>query len=238
MVTLVSHRFFLWLSVSKRRYCSVCELPEPVCVCAAIRPVTSGIRPIILQHPDESGHPKNTARLVQLALNNCEVHCGETAADFVHLQQSLPAPESWLMFPDEQAILLDVATKRCHLPASTTAVRHDCPLPEAPHNLIVIDATWRKAQKMMALNPWLEQFPRFQVQLAGGSQYWIRKHKAKHSLSTLEAVAATLGLYDAQSAQALTELFEHFKQQKLKAMPRSIQQRILQQVKNMHGSND
>ena len=52
----------------RRATCAVCQRPQVTCLCAWVRPVTHATEVLVLQHPLEAHHAKNTARLLHLSL--------------------------------------------------------------------------------------------------------------------------------------------------------------------------
>ncbi|WJG09418.1 tRNA-uridine aminocarboxypropyltransferase [Aliiglaciecola sp. LCG003] len=183
--------------MNKRQYCQRCHYPQQVCVCDSIRALDLPVKLIILQHPDEAKHAKNTARLLRLCCENSEIIIGENSQDFVQLKrQCIEFPKHhWLIYPN----------------ASSQPIEKQHPLPVAslPQKLILIDATWRKAYKMWQLNPWLQSLPSWHFDQLPESRYAIRKSSLSYSLSTLEATAYALQqmyaidtspLYDALNA--------------------------------------
>jgi DTW domain-containing protein YfiP len=130
---------------------------------------------LILQHPSEAGHALNTARLAVLGLPNSELRQGE---HFIGLQQLLDDPrwQSCLLFPGEQAMALgDFAGAA-----------------QRPLQLVVPDGTWRKARKLLYLNPALACLPRVSLGQAAASRYRLRKTSVSGGLSTIEAIAQAL----------------------------------------------
>lgn len=138
-------------------------------------------RVLILQHPLEVQHAKNTARLLHLSLADSQLLVGE-AFDAPTLQTALQGPATnVLLYPaDEQP----TATVPAWDPA-----RH---APAAPLRLVVLDGTWRKSRKMLHLNPLLQSLPRLSLDGAHASRYLIRKAHKPGQLSTLEATCAAL----------------------------------------------
>ncbi|WP_422450168.1 MULTISPECIES: DTW domain-containing protein [unclassified Endozoicomonas] len=60
-----------------RPLCPRCQRPETQCYCSALKEEIACMDIIILQHPRESRHPLNTARILELGIGNCEVWVGE-----------------------------------------------------------------------------------------------------------------------------------------------------------------
>ena len=170
-----------------------CQRPHSHCLCALIPQLQSRTRVLILQHPEESRHALNTARLAALGLVNGELQVGEQFADLA----------SWLADPAYQACLLfpgDDAQPLATVAASASA---------RPLLLVVPDGTWRKARKLLYLNPLLAALPRVCLPTGLESRYRLRKAPMAGALSTLEAIVVALEALEApQSFAALLQPFE------------------------------
>ncbi|PYC24682.1 DTW domain-containing protein [Aquipseudomonas alcaligenes] len=161
-----------------RARCERCARPLKHCLCHLIPRLPSRTRVLILQHPDEVGHALNTARLAALGLENAELQVGEVFAD-LHFD---PAYRACLLFPGETAQVLPLA------PSAADA---------RPLLLVVPDGTWRKARKLLHLNPQLAQLPRVCLPSGLSSRYRLRKAPAEGALATIEAIVAALELQEA-----------------------------------------
>lgn len=167
-----------------RTYCSSCRYPLSTCLCPWIKPIDSPLNIIILQHPLEAKHAKNTVKLLTLGLSNVIVYDGESEQDFVDLSQSCSVdPEEYAVcFPSEQSVSFE---------SQSSSVKNQM-RQGGVTSVIYIDASWRKALKMWHLNPWLHELPCWHFETPPENQYSIRKSSKENSLSTLEAVAYTL----------------------------------------------
>jgi DTW domain-containing protein YfiP len=197
-----------------RAICLNCQRPARACLCHCVQAVHSQVQVLVLQHPLEVGHAKNSARLLHLCLPGSRLTVGERFAE-QDLQAWLKAP--WGGRPQaEQALpvlLYPETPADPQLPVVTPA-----PLPEAwlarPERLrlVVIDGTWRKSRKMLYLNPALQALPRLSLRDVPCARYRIRKAQAPGQLSTFEAAAlalAQLQRWDAQH-QAWQQLMASF----------------------------
>lgn len=155
-----------------RPRCSTCDFLMAECLCDCVESVFSDRHFLVLQHPKEQHHAKNTLRLLQLAMPDLSVVRAESGPA---IEQALLAlkPGSALLYPGPHAELW------------TDAID---PLP-SDASLVLIDATWRKAVKMLALNPMLARLPRRALPEHYTSRYRRRKTSVKGGLSTLEALA-------------------------------------------------
>ncbi len=169
-----------------RARCERCTRPLGHCLCHLIPRLPSRTRVLILQHPDEAGHALNTARLAALGLENAELRVGER----FELEPD-PAYRTCLLFPGETAQALPVAEDG------------------RPLLLVVPDGTWRKARKLLHLNPQLAGLPRVCLPTGMRSRYRLRKAPAEGALATVEAIAAALELQEAPKRfDALLRPFE------------------------------
>jgi len=165
--------------------CAACLRPQTTCICHWAAPVTSGAGVLILQHPMEIHHAKNSARLLHLCLPGSVIAVGETFEEQA-LAALLAGPRRpVLLYPDTPG---DTALGMAPPPFDPAWMA-------APQRLllVVLDATWRKSRKMLYLNPALQRLPRLPLRDMPASHYRIRKAHAPDQLSTLEAVAYALG---------------------------------------------
>ncbi len=166
--------------LESREMCWECRRPMRVCYCAAVEPIETRTRVVILQHPRESDVPINTARIAELALSNSTLHVGLDFARDESLRAALsdPAAPPVLLYPSDDA--KDLAFEP----------------PPGPVTLIVIDGTWWQASKLFKLNPFLHLLPRYGLAPSAESRYRIRREPAAHCLSTIEALEAALSLLE------------------------------------------
>jgi DTW domain-containing protein YfiP len=166
---------------------------------------------LILQHPLEVHHAKNSARLLHLSLPGSRIVVGETF-DPAALHSVLSEPK--------YTVLLYPATAHA---GHEIAVPLDTVQLQDPSNirLVVLDATWRKSRKMLHLNPWLQGLPRLSLVDMPASNYAIRKAHLPGQLSTLEATCAALTQLESSCTpfQPLLEAFDGFVGQHMALRP-------------------
>ncbi len=193
-----------------RAQCPRCLRPQTHCLCALIPQLDSRTRVLLLQHPSEVGHALNTARLADLGLLNAELRVGEVFEDLATLLNP-PGYQARLLFPAEDAQLIG------------TARPSDASLPWL---LVVPDGTWRKARKLLHLNPLLAQLPRVTLPEGAVSRYRLRKAPGPGALSTLEAIVQALEILEAPTSFApLLRPFEALIEGQIEAMGADIYQR-------------
>lgn len=186
-----------------RPRCEHCARPLELCLCKLIPRLNSQTQVLILQHSSEVKHALNTARLLALGLQSAELWVGE---EFEPLAEYLAQPgcRNYLLFPgDEVQSLVDVRNDSSGMPI----------------RLVVPDGTWRKARKLLYLNPVLESLPRVTLPAGQQSRYRLRKAPMEGSLSTIEAVTAALELLEPErSFAALLQPFEALIEGQISAM--------------------
>ncbi len=179
--------------LESREMCWRCRRPARVCYCAAVQPIATRTRVVILQHPRESDVPINTARIAELALSNSTLHVGLDFSSDVAFQAALSNPDAppILLYPGDGAKDLAIDP------------------PTGPVTLVVVDGTWWQASKLFKLNPALRDLPRYGLSPAEESRYRIRREPEVHCLSTIEALAAALAVLEGRP-EGLPELLKPF----------------------------
>ncbi len=195
-----------------RPVCPKCVYPQNACLCSHIRPLSTEVELIVLQDPSEVKQAKNSVKLMRVVCDKLQVYVGETPNDFIELQEYLARQNKpiLLLYPSEHSHSINT------LPSSQGMI------------LLLLDGTWRKAYKLLQLNPWLQQFPFVHLELDRPSNYTIRKAKRSDSLSTLEAAAMAIKTLEPHTdvsplTDALSALVEHH----LSVMPSEVRQRYL-----------
>lgn len=145
-----------------RAACPRCERPALTCFCATLpAPLAHAAELLILQHPAEAGHAKNTTAFLTLGLRSARRLRGEV------FDAALAEPGTVLLYPGE-----------------------DPPCSGGPaaevRRLILLDGSWRQSRRLLAANAWLGLLPRLSLP-AQPSRYAIRRAHRAGQLSTLEA---------------------------------------------------
>lgn len=191
-----------------RPQCSRCLRPVTHCLCALIPSLDSRTRILLLQHPSEVNHALNTARLAALGLNNVQLVVGEVFDDLATLL-SPPGYQARLLFPADDAQPLHAYMPDDH-----------------PLLLVVPDGTWRKARKLLHLNPLLAALPRVTLAGDGVSRYRLRKAPGPGALSTVEAIVQALQVLEAPASfDALLRPFDALIEGQIAAMGEAVYQR-------------
>lgn len=194
-----------------RAVCAGCLRPQATCICRFVTPTATACEVLILQHPLEAHHAKNSARLLHLSLPGSRMVVGEVLDDAA-LQALMP--------DDKTTVLL-------YPPTAFEGHAAPAPLDTAQLGklqrlrLVVLDATWRKSRKMLHQSPALQRLPRLALDEVPESRYAIRKAHAPGQLSTLEATCAALAQLEGDAArwQPLLAAFDGFVAQQRVFMP-------------------
>ncbi|WP_431700535.1 tRNA-uridine aminocarboxypropyltransferase [Pseudomonas sp. BR20] len=191
-----------------RPQCSRCLRPVAHCLCALIPSLDSRTRVLVLQHPSEVNHALNTARLAALGLNNAQLIVGELFDDLPTLLNP-PGYQARLLFPADDAQPL-----QAYAPG------------DQPLLLVVPDGTWRKARKLLHLNPLLAALPRVTLVEGAVSRYRLRKAPGPGALSTVEAIVQALQVLEAPvSFEPLLKPFDALIEGQIAAMGEEVFQK-------------
>ncbi|OBZ25890.1 DTW domain-containing protein [Pseudomonas protegens] len=191
-----------------RARCERCLRPAGHCLCPLIPRLPSRTRVLLLQHPSEVNHALNTARLAALGLNNAELVVGEVFEELPALLDQ-PGYRACLLFPADDARPLQAYAET-----------------DAPLLLVVPDGTWRKARKLLHLNPLLAALPRVTLASAVESRYRLRKAPGPGALSTVEAIVQALQVLEAPASfEPLLRPFEALIEGQIAAMGEDTYQR-------------
>ena len=144
---------------------------------------------LVLQHPQEQRHAKNSVALLRLSLAHCDVVVGERfAPDVLQAMLHHPGRDTLLLYPDVPAAPAQPA------PAPTAGT---------PLRLVVLDATWRKSLRMLLEHPALAALPRLLLVAPEPTRYRaIRAARRADQVSTLEATVQALAMLDGPSFDA------------------------------------
>lgn len=169
--------------------CPRCMLQLLVCLCATVQPLELDTRVVVLRHRRELYKPTNTGRLVALTLSNGEIRTfGERDEPFDPANLVDPSRRTLLLYPakDSQELALDDSDPR-------------------PITLIVPDADWRRAHKLMSREPALAGLSRVHLPSGPPSSYRLRRHTDPRFLATFEAIARALGIIEGAPVRAHLE---------------------------------
>lgn len=185
----------------KLQRCAECLLPPLRCICALRPRVQADVSIGLLMHRLEPLKPTNTGRLIAACLADTRAWIWSRTdpdAGLLALLQD-PAWQPYLVFPAEYAA------------AGQAVCEAIKPQPGRRPLLLIIDATWNQARKMVRMSPWLRELPLLHLQPAQASRYQLRRSCQAQHLCTAEVAVACLQLAGEQTAAgALDDYFECF----------------------------
>lgn len=165
----------------RRPRCERCLRPVGHCLCALIPGLANTTHVLVIQHPAEQKHALNTGRMLTLGLNYADLLITESLAEHTYWLSALADPQ-WrteLLFPGEGVPVIGPQ-----------------PVDARPRRLVLLDGTWRKARKLLHLNPLLQTLPKVRLPEGLVSRYRLRKVPGAGALSSIEAGAQALRLLE------------------------------------------
>jgi len=198
--------------VDLSRRCARCFFPPEECLCPEIPRIETRTSFLLLRHASELSRPTNSGRWAALALTRARIVDYAVPA---MRRETIPRPAGGgrvdrLREDDtrHRAIPLDLSA----LSEPGTAVLFPSPHPltldTPPRQLVVLDATWAQARRMIQRIPALRTLPRLALPARALAVVDpIRRSKVAGGLCTLEAMAAALHLLgETEAGRALDGL--------------------------------
>jgi DTW domain-containing protein YfiP len=192
-----------------RETCYRCFWPKALCWCPSITPMETRTKFVFLMHPKEFKHEKaGTGRLTHLCLAGSEIHVGVGFDDDAAVQDLIADPRNFsvLLYPGATARNL------------SNGALHASDLGGRRLLVLLLDATWSGARKMLKLSPTLQRLPRIMLTPSAPSRFVIKQQPQAGCLSTLEATHELLvalkltGLDDYPLPAQLLGLFDRMQE--------------------------
>ena len=161
--------------------CGVCLRFTAHCICAQLPRSTAGVRVIIIQHAQELKNPSNTGRLVG--------HVLAGAALLGYAVRGEPFDGSALADPHTEYVVLFPRPGAASFPEALPPSR-----PGRTRALVLLDATWPKAQRMARRIAELRALPFARLPENAAPRFALRKPPRQGHLGTAEAAALALEL--------------------------------------------
>lgn len=166
-------------------------------------------------HPKETRTKAGTGRLTHLCLSNSEIIVGATFEQHERLDALLAdeANHVVLLYPGKEAVNLSVAPAGDGDSDGGGATAEALVSAGKRLVVLVLDATWSCARKMLRLSPRLQRLPRIMFTPSAPSRFVIKAQPIEGCLSTLESVHEVLsalarrGLDHYDRPEQLLELF-------------------------------
>jgi DTW domain-containing protein YfiP len=175
--------------------CPDCGKPLSIHVCDRVEAVSTKLRVVILQHPQEDDELLGTAKLVTATLPNSEIRVGLSWASLDHaLGIRNASKDRWAVLAAAKlpAELPDAVKNQPVILVDRNGRPRDLARPGLD-GVIVLDGTWSQAKTLWWRNAWLLKLPRIVLTPREPSMYGrLRKEPRRDYVSTLEAVADVL----------------------------------------------
>ena len=158
--------------------CYRCFRPEKSCYCKYIKSFDCGVKFVLLMHPKEAFKQKTgTGRLTNIALIDSEIIIGVDFTENKRLLELLSDEQYYpvLLYPDENAWTASNPALKTQLGENKKLL------------VIVLDATWPLAKKMLKLSPNLHEIPKISFRAGYRSQFKFKKQPAEECLSSIES---------------------------------------------------
>lgn len=156
--------------------CFKCFKPKSVCLCRFARELDTGVKFVFLMHPKEFRRTRTgTGYLAHICLKDSEVIVGQDFANNAQFQ-SLIKDENYapfLMYPGDDALTVKQ-------PEYTKALNGKTPL------IIILDATWFCARKLIQKNPFLLELPKLSFAGSYRSIFTFKREPSPECISTIE----------------------------------------------------
>jgi DTW domain-containing protein YfiP len=166
---------------------------------------------ILLTHEREVLRPTNTGIL---ALNLFPQWCSRVLWSRVDSNEELMAlldsGKAAVLFPKAEAVLVGDKVLNQNVELDNEAQYLDCP----PQTIIILDATWQEARKMLRQSPYLKAAKKFALSQKTSSQFSLRRNQIQGGLCTVECIIEMCRLTSMnKEIVELEQVFSEFNQQ-------------------------
>ena len=182
----------------KRKKCSRCHRPVSHCLCSYIVGQPTKLPILIVQHPDEAGHPFTTSYLATLGATSVHLISAMDVSEqqCLNLLQISPDTQLALLYTDHRYAEHETIVLDCNAHISPTLATN-------VGALIVLDGTWRNTRELMLRNHWLASLTILELKNPGVSEYTVRKVGADSGqvgdstpVCTIEAISRVLSVVE------------------------------------------
>lgn len=178
--------------------CEGCHLPSALCLCAELPRLAVKTRVLVVMHRREAITSSNTGRLAVAVLEGARVRIRGALDDGP--RPPLPSGRRLALFPREGARVLG--------PQDAAE----------PIVLIVPDGTWGQARRLLYRDADLCSAEPVALPPVAPSRYPLRRNRREGTVSTLEAIAAALGVLEGPAIElALLAVLDRFVERTLRA---------------------
>ena len=170
---------------------------------------------VLLTHEREVDRPTNTGLLALNAFPQCcmRIIWSRVSPDLA-LIELISSHSAAVLFPRPK--LLCLSEGRCDAdgkgePEPMENTQAQLYLEYMPDTLIILDATWQEARKMMRQSPYLKAADKFALTELADSGFTLRRNQIEGGLCTIECIIGLLELKSRhQEVELLTQAFHDF----------------------------
>lgn len=176
-----------------RDLCPDCNRSRQSCFCKYTQPFATKTHFVILMHPREFKRQRvGTGRVTRKSLLNSQIFVGVdfTQHDALNAVLNDATYLPLLLFPGETAIPAASDEMHATLQGRNLAI-------------IILDATWSSARKMLRLSENLQQLKRISFEPSDLSRFVIKRQPTAYCLSTIEAVYRLLEIFERRGVEKL-----------------------------------
>ena len=156
--------------------CFKCFKPKSVCLCRFARELDTGVKFVFLMHPKEFRRTRTgTGNLAHICLKDSQIIVGQDFSTNPTFQNLLHDPKyaPFLMYPGDDALTVKSSEY-------STALGGRTPL------IIILDATWFCAKKLIQKNPFLLDLPKLSFAGSYRSIFTFKREPSPECISTIE----------------------------------------------------
>jgi len=200
--------------------CEKCFKPSGICYCNLSPELSTQLKVVVLQHPQEPKEILSSVPLIAAVLKGVQIKIGLSWPNFKKVVGDSETPADWgvvylgsgIKFPEGKKTFdlptLNFVDKKGQLRSSSEQAQ----LKKQLKGLIFLDGTWAQAKTLWWRNPWLLKLHRVVLKPSTLSEYGkMRKEPKKECLSTIESVALCLEFYsEDKAAKSLKNIFSDF----------------------------
>ena len=183
-----------------RQRCSDCFKVLDSCYCHTIKFYENSKHIIILMHDSEKGHALGTAQMAKLTFKSIDLLVGEDFNKNEELKSMIASNKCALLKPSTEAALYEESYQDFD-------------------TLILIDGTWKKANKIYFMNHFLHALPHVTFRPGAPSRYKLRREPKEHYLSTFESIIKSFEISEQSDLShylAPLDFIQEFQMQKRK----------------------
>ncbi|MCL1137496.1 DTW domain-containing protein [Shewanella pneumatophori] len=143
---------------------------------------------ILLTHEREATRPTNTGNIaLQYAGDYCQRIIWSRVTPSSLLLDKLALEGTALLFPKE-TLSTETLTTEVSLENTDDVLTQHRELKQLPETLVIIDATWQEARKMLRQSPYLKTAARYCLTETTKSEFTLRRNQVEGGLCTVECI--------------------------------------------------